>query len=172
MITARLALREINQNDAPFVLALTNEPSFIEFIGDRGLRTIADAQRYIETSHWTQYATHGFGLWLVQLRDTGEPIGVCGLLKRDSLPAPDIGFAFRPPYWSQGYAFEAASFVKALARDVFKAPRLLAIVEPSNAASIRLLTKLGLAYDRMVRLSPTASEIALYGVSFDTIAPS
>ena len=164
-------LRELVAEDAPFVLALTNEPSFIEHIGDRGLRTIADAQRYIETSHWTRYATHGFGLWLVQLRETGEPIGVCGLLKRDILPAPDIGFAFRPSYWSRGYAFEAASFVTSLARDVFKAPRLLAIVNPANAPSIRLLTKLGLAYERMVRLTPTASEIALYGVSFDTIPP-
>ena len=171
MTTARLTLREITTADAPFILALTNEPSFIEHIGDRGLRTIADAERYIETSHWTQYATHGFGLWLVQLRDTGEPIGICGLLKRDSLPAPDIGFAFMPAYWSQGYAFEAASFVKALARDRFKAAQLLAIVNPLNAPSIRLLTRLGLTFERMVRLTPTASEIALYGVAFDTIPP-
>ena len=108
----------------------------------------------------------------MELRETGEPIGVCGLLKRDSLTAPDIGFAFRPAYWSQGYAFEAASFVKDLARDAFKAPRLLAIVNPSNAPSIRLLTRLGLGYERMVRLTPAADEIALYGVTFDTIPPS
>ena len=108
----------------------------------------------------------------MQLRETGEPIGICGLLKRDTLTAPDIGFAFRPPYWSQGYAFEAASFVKTLARDQFKAPRLLAIVNPSNAPSIRLLTKLGLTFERMMRLTPASDEIALYGVAFDTIPPS
>jgi RimJ/RimL family protein N-acetyltransferase len=167
--TERLSLRELRQEDAPFVLALANEPSFIQFIGDRGLRTIADAERYIDSGPWTQYAAHGFGLWLVSLRDSGEPIGICGLLTRAALPDPDIGFAFRQAFWSKGYAFEAASAVAAAARDTFKVPRLLAIVSPANAASIRLLEKLGFSYERMTRMSPTAAEVALYAIAFDPV---
>lgn len=162
-------MREIGRDDAPFVLALANEPSFLEYIGDRGLRTVADAERYIETGPWTQYQAQGFGLWLVQRRDTRESIGICGLLKRPALSDPDIGFAFRPAFWSKGYAFEAASAVVALARDRFHAPRLLAIVSPSNTPSIRLLSKLGMTYERTVRLSDRSPEIALYAVTFDTI---
>jgi ribosomal-protein-alanine N-acetyltransferase len=171
MITARLSLRELAAQDAPFVVDLMNDPSFIEFIGDRGVRTIADAQRYIENGPWTQYDVHGFGLWLVELREDGTPIGICGLLKRDALPAPDIGFAFGSAYRSQGYAFEAASAVKALARERFHASSLLAIVSPSNARSIRLLERLGFTFDRMVTLAEGARPIALYAVSFDTMPP-
>jgi len=171
LITARLSLREIAPADAAFVLELMNDPSFIEFIGDRGVRTIADAQRYIENGPWTQYHVHGFGLWLVELRGSATPIGICGLLKRDALPAPDIGFAFAAAYRSQGYAFEAASAVKALARDQFHASSLLAIVSPSNARSIRLLERLGFAFDRMMTMSEGARPIALYATSFDTMPP-
>jgi len=171
LTTARLSLRELAAQDAPFVVDLMNDPSFIEFIGDRGVRTIEDARRYIETGPWTQYSVHGFGLWLVALREGPTPIGICGLLKRDALPAPDIGFAFAAAYRSQGYAFEAASAVKALARERFHASSLLAIVSPSNSASIRLLERLGLAFDRMVTLSPGAAPIALYALSFDTMPP-
>jgi [ribosomal protein S5]-alanine N-acetyltransferase len=157
--------------DAAFVLELMNDDAFIGFIGDRGVRTLADAQRYIENGPWTQYHVHGFGLWLVELRASATPIGICGLLKRDALPAPDIGFAFGPTYRSQGYAFEAASAVKALARERFHASSLLAIVSPSNARSIRLLERLGFAFDRMVTMSEGARPIALYATSFDTMPP-
>jgi RimJ/RimL family protein N-acetyltransferase len=162
-------LRELVAEDAAFVVALTNEPSFIAHIGDRGVRTIADAQQYIETGPWTRYRAHGFGLWLVQSRETGEAMGVCGLLKRDTLPAPDIGFAFRPAFWSRGFALEAARAVKAFARDVLCVPQLLAVVSPINTPSIRLLEKLGLEQDRLMRLSDGAPEVALYAARFDTI---
>ena len=171
LTTARLTLRELAAGDAPFIATLVNEPSFIEHIGDRGVRTDDDARAYIASGPWTRYEKHGFGLWLVERRDTGEPLGICGLLQRDSLPHPDIGFAFHSTQRSKGYAFEAASRVMAFARDRLDSPRLLAIVSPSNAASIGLLRKLGFDYERMVRLSERAPEIALYAVSFDTIAP-
>jgi len=130
-------------DDAPFVRALMNEPSFIAHIGDRGVRTIEDAQRYIENGPWTRYATRGFGLWLVQLRETSEPIGICGLLQRDTLPSPDIGFAFLPRFWGNGYAFEAAAAVMHFAATDRHESEILAIVNPANAASIRLLERLG-----------------------------
>jgi ribosomal-protein-alanine N-acetyltransferase len=114
---------------------------------------------------------HGFGLWLVELRASATPIGICGLLKRDALPAPDIGFAFTAAYRAQGYAFEAASAVKGLAQERFHASSLLAIVSPSNARSIRLLERLGFAFDRMVTLSEGARPVALYAASFDTMPP-
>jgi ribosomal-protein-alanine N-acetyltransferase len=141
--TQRLILRELLASDAPFVLALTSEPSFIAHIGDRGIHTEEDAQRYIESGPWTRYSAVGFGLWLVQRRDNGEPIGVCGLLKRDTLSSPDLGFAFRPQFWSKGYAFESACAVMEFATGVLHLPRILAVVGPSNTASIRLLEKLG-----------------------------
>ena len=141
--TRRLVLRELLASDAPFVRDLMNEPSFIAHIGDRGVRTLEDARRYIETGPWTRYATLGFGLWLVQLRETGQAIGVCGLLKRDGLPGPDIGFAFSHEFWSSGYAFESASAVKTFAQDTLGLSEIWAIVSVSNVASIRLLEKLG-----------------------------
>jgi [ribosomal protein S5]-alanine N-acetyltransferase len=171
LTTDRLRLRELAAADARFVATLMNEPSFVEHIGDRGVRTADDARTYIASGPWTRYETYGFGLWLVERRDTGEPLGICGLLQRDALPHPDIGFAFHSAHRSNGYAFEAASRVMAFARDPLRSPRLLAIVKSSNAPSIRLLTKLGMGYERMVRLSPNASEIALYAVAFDTIPP-
>jgi ribosomal-protein-alanine N-acetyltransferase len=171
--TQRLVLRELVATDAPFVRALMNEPSFIAQIGDRGVRTVEDAQRYIESGPWTRYSTLGFGLWLVSLGETGEPIGICGLLKRDALPSPDIGFAFRPPFWSNGYALESACAVKTFASDVLHLSELLAIVSPSNAASIRLLEKLGfkLAREQLVKHMPG---VALYVAALsgsDTNAP-
>jgi [ribosomal protein S5]-alanine N-acetyltransferase len=171
--TPRLTLRELTEADAPFILALMNDESFITHIGDRGVRTLAQAREYIRRGPWTPYATLGFGLWLVELRGTsisGTPIGICGLLKRDVLPDPDIGFAFSAAFRSQGYAFEAATAVMAFGRDVLHARQILAIVDPSNTASVRLLGKLGFAFDRLTRMREDAADIALYAARFDTIA--
>jgi RimJ/RimL family protein N-acetyltransferase len=148
--------------DAPFMLQLLSEPSFIRHIGDRGVRTVQDAREYITNGPKTSYARFGFGLYLVELRLPPAPIGICGLLKRDQLPDPDIGFAFLPAYWSQGYAFEAAAAVRDYARDALDLPRLLAIVNPSNASSIRLLERLGFRYESMTRLGAEACEVKLY----------
>jgi len=160
--TSRLGVRGLTTDDAAFILTLLNDPAFIEHIGDRGVRTIDDARSYIGRGPQASYAQHGFGLWLVELIDTGTPIGICGVLKRDTLPDPDIGFAFMPAYRAQGYAFEAASAVRDFARDTLRLPRLLAIVSPANARSIRLLERLGFAFERMVRMAGDAEEVKLF----------
>jgi ribosomal-protein-alanine N-acetyltransferase len=159
--TPRLILRELIAADAPFVLALMSDPSFIAQIGDRGVRTVEDAQRYIESGPWTRYSTVGFGLWLVQLRENGEPIGICGLLKRETLSSPDIGFAFRPQFWSKGYAFESACAVMEFAARQLHLPRILAVARSSNTASIHLLEKLGFEIDREPH-ALNAPDVALY----------
>jgi len=126
------------------------------------VRTLEDAVGYIDNGPRASYARHGFGLWLVELASASAPIGICGLLKRDELPAPDIGFAFLPAYWSKGYAFEAASAVLAHARDGLGLSRLLAIVNPDNHPSTRLLERLGFSYERMIRLTPEGAELMLF----------
>lgn len=139
--TARLRLRPLAPDDAPFILRLLNEPSFLEHIGDKGVRSLEDARRYLEDGPLASYARHGHGLMAVALRETGEAIGMCGLLKREHLDHPDLGYAFLPQGWGRGYAFEAAQAVMGGA----KLGRVLALVSPGNGPSIRLLEKLGFA---------------------------
>jgi [ribosomal protein S5]-alanine N-acetyltransferase len=165
--TARLTLRRLRPGDAPFMLDLLNEPAFIRHIGDRGVRTVEDAAAYIARGPVASYARYGFGLLLVELTGSGAPLGICGVLKRDELPDPDIGFAFLARHWSQGYALEAAAAISRYARDVLGLPRLLAIVHPDNAPSIRLLEKLGFAFSSNTRLTADAHEVKLYSCSFD-----
>jgi len=160
--TPRLRIREMTADDAAFMLALLNDPAFIRNIADRGVRTVQAARDYIAAGPIASYAQHGFGLCLVELIDGGVPIGICGLLKRNELPEPDIGFAFLPPYRSQGYAREAAGAVLAYGRDQLGLTRLLAIVNPSNEPSIRLLERLGFSYESMVRLTPASPELKLF----------
>jgi ribosomal-protein-alanine N-acetyltransferase len=161
-------VRTLTEADALFILELLNEPSFIRNIGDRGVRTVEDAREYITAGPQASYARFGFGLYLVELRTSSTPIGICGILKRDQLPEPDIGFAFLPAYWSQGYALEAAEAVRDYAGAGLNLPRLLAIVSPSNASSIRLLERLGFRYESMTRLGAETTEVKLYGC---TLAP-
>ncbi|MDP2859906.1 MAG: GNAT family N-acetyltransferase, partial [Bacillota bacterium] len=109
--TNRLALRRLSVDDAEFILELLNDPSFVRYIGDRGVRTKDDARRSIQTGPMESYERFGFGLYLVELKETGEPIGICGLLKRESLQEVDVGFALLPRFWSKGYAVESVSAV-------------------------------------------------------------
>jgi len=146
-----------------------NEPSFIEFIGDRKVRTVAEAERYISEGPWTRPGAPGGGLNAVEISDTGEPIGICGLLKRESLPDPDIGFAFLRAHWSRGYACEAAAAVRDYARDVLRLPRLLAITNLNNTSSRRLLERLGFAYVRVTAPSDGTPGLALYAATFEPI---
>jgi RimJ/RimL family protein N-acetyltransferase len=150
LATERLALRHLEDRDAPFMLRLLNDPAFIRYIGDRGVRTEEDAVRYTREGPVASYSTHGYGLYLVELLASGEPIGICGLVMRDYLDHPDIGFAFLPEFGRQGYGFESASAVKAYALDALGIPRLLAITSQDNVASIRLLEKLGLVFEHMI----------------------
>lgn len=151
--TPRLVLRWITTDDAPFVFDLVNEPSFIQFIGDKGVRTLDDACNYILTGPVASYQRFGFGLYLVLLKETDTPIGMCGLLKRETLPDVDIGYAFRPAYWSMGYALESASAVLTHGWDAFGLKRIVAITAPDNASSKALLNKLGLRYESTIQLS-------------------
>jgi RimJ/RimL family protein N-acetyltransferase len=162
--TLRLRIRELAPADAAFILTLLNDPDFLRNVGDRHVRTLEDARRYIEAGPMASYARHGFGLCRVELRASGEAIGICGVLKRDELPGPDIGFAFLPAHRSKGYALESATAVLSHAREVLRMPRLLAIVNPDNAASIRLLEKLGFGFERMIQLNGRATELKLFAL--------
>lgn len=160
--TERLTLRQFTADDAPFIFELVNEPSFIQNIGDRGVRSLADAVKYIETGPITSYARNGFGLYLVALKESGESIGMCGLIKRDALEDVDIGYAFLPKFWSKGYAVESALAAKEQARNL-GLKRLVAITDPANAGSVRVLEKIGLTFEKMIRLSADDIELKLFG---------
>ena len=156
--TSRLVVRRFSEDDAEFAVRLLNEPSFLRYIGDRKVRTIADARKYIREGPLASYTRHGFGLYVVELKDSRVPIGICGLLKRESLEDCDVGFAFLPQFWSRGYAFEAASAVLAEARAAGM-KRILAITAPDNVASIALLEKLGFRFDRFARIDENGPEL-------------
>lgn len=162
--TERLKLREVNETDAAFVLELLNDPDFVRNVADRGVRTLEDSRRFIAERFVESYRRNGFGFWLVEPKGSDAPAGICGLVKRDALPGVDVGYAFLPPFRSKGYAYEAAAAVTAYARDVVGLKRLLAIVNPDNAASIRVLEKLGMRFERMVSLSPGEPEVKLFAV--------
>jgi ribosomal-protein-alanine N-acetyltransferase len=160
--TGRLNLRELSEADAAFMLEVLNDPGFVRFVGDRGVRTVEEAARYISERFVESYRQNGFGLWLVETKDEKMPAGICGLLRRGTLPGVEVGYAFLPPFRSRGYAFEAASAALRHARDVLGLPRLYAVVNPDNVVSIRVLEKLGMKFERMVRLSGEESEVNLF----------
>ena len=160
--TGRLVLRQFTTEDAAFILALLNEPSFLRFIGDKGVRTQDDARGYLLKGPIDSYARNGFGLCMVSLKQDATPIGMCGLVKRDALEHPDVGFAFLPDHWAKGYAFEAASAVLAHGRDVLKLTRILAITQTDNVSSIRLLQRLGLTRRGVMRMPPDEHEVSLF----------
>jgi ribosomal-protein-alanine N-acetyltransferase len=148
--TERLELHPFTEGDADFVLRLLTEPSFLRYIGDRGVHDLDSARRYIADGPVASYASHGHGLMRVVRKADGESLGMCGVLKRDTLPDADIGFSFFPAYWSQGYALESARAVMGQARDVLGIGRILAITTRDNQSSMRLLDKLGFHFDRMI----------------------
>jgi len=149
-------------DDAEFELRLLNEPSFLRFIGDRGVRTLEDARAYILKGPVDMYERLGFGLYITELKGEGVPIGICGLVKRDFLEDVDIGFALLPGFWGQGYAYEAASAVMEYAQEALGLKRIVAITNPQNHSSIRLLEKLGLKFDRMIRAAADGPEVRLF----------
>ena len=163
--TERLLLRWLNAGDAAFVLELVNEPSWVQYIGDKGVRTLEDAQRYIENGPLEMYARRGFGLYLVELKETGEPIGICGLIKRDALEHVDLGFAFLPRFWRRGYALESAAAVMSYGRRVLGLSRIVAILSHDNRRSCKLLEKLGFRFERTIRLQTNGEELELYAAA-------
>jgi RimJ/RimL family protein N-acetyltransferase len=160
--TERLTLRRLTEEDAPFMLALLNEPSFLRFIGDRKVRTLDDARSYILKGPVEMYERHGHGLYLTSLKPEGTPIGMCGLIKRDGLADVDIGFAFLPAFWGRGYAFEAASAVLADGQAGLGLRRIVAITAQDNQSSIRLLERIGLNFERRIQLNGEGPELNLF----------
>ncbi|MEO7207127.1 MAG: GNAT family N-acetyltransferase [Steroidobacteraceae bacterium] len=162
--TSRLDLRELEFGDAAFILELLNEAGFIRFIGDKGVRTLAEARDYIHQGPMESYRHNGFGLYAACLGD-GTPIGICGLVKREGLNAPDVGFAFLSRYWSSGYAVESAAAVLAHARDTLRIKRVVAITSPNNWSSIAVLEKIGMKFERIIRLVDDSPELKLFGLA-------
>jgi RimJ/RimL family protein N-acetyltransferase len=160
--TQRLSLRHLTPTDAPFILQLLNEPDFIRNIGDRGVRSLEDARRYILDGPVASYQRVGFGLYLVEHKDPPAPIGICGLLKRDYLDDPDVGFALLSPYRGAGFAFEAASAVMRFGQQRLGLKRVVAITSPDNEASIKVVRRLGLEFERMIRVPEQTRETRLF----------
>lgn len=161
--TERLHIREINLEDAPFMLALLNDPFFILNIGDRQVRTIEDAQKYIQEKILARFAVLGFGLNLVSLKETGVPVGVCGLVKRDVLNHPDIGYGFLACYSGRGYASEAGTGV--IKYSIGQGhENILGVVKKDNLASIQVLKKLGLSYQEMKKIHEDQEDLMLFAL--------
>ena len=150
--TERLTLRHATTEDAAFVLELLNEPSYIRFVADRGLRTVDDAKRYITEKFLPSYAQHGFGFYIVELKADGTPIGICGLAKRETMENVDIGYSMLERFWGKGYALEAARGVMDYAHGVLGIERVVAFTAVDNESSAKLLEKLGLRYEKMIDL--------------------
>lgn len=161
--TERLILREQNTDDAAFILELLNTPNWLEFIGDRNVKSIEAAKKYIEDGAMASYKKDGFGFWAMVLKGSHTPIGVCGLVKRDTLDDIDVGFGLLPKYANAGYGFEAASATMNYAKKVLKINRIVGITDPKNIASIKLLSKIGLQFETTLNMSEN-DEVLLFGL--------
>lgn len=158
----RLVVRHLEAADAAFILHLVNDPDWLKYIGNRGVRTTKDAQAYIENGPLTMYAQHGFGLFCVTQKLTGTPVGICGLIKRPSLTDVDLGFALLPAHRDHGYAFESAAAVLAYGLETHNLKRIVALTAPVNPDSIKVLEKLGFTFEQMIRLSADGEESRLF----------
>jgi ribosomal-protein-alanine N-acetyltransferase len=163
--TERLRLRELTLEDAEFIHELVNDADWLRFIGDKGVCTLEDARRYLRDGPLASYARNGFGLWCVELSATDEALGICGLLRRDTLPDVDVGFAFLARHRGRGYAREAVHATLEHAFDSLRLARIVAITSPDNSASQRVLESAGLRFESSVRLSPGDQELSLYSRS-------
>lgn len=160
--TDRLRLRWLTADDAAFMFELVNDPTWIEFIGDRNVKTVEAARAYVTEKYVADYVGHGFGLNLVELKESGTPVGICGLIKREGLDDVDVGFAFLPRYAGLGYATESAAAVLEHGRRVLGIGRIVAITTPNNARSIRVLEKVGLRFEKIIRIKGDDEDLALY----------
>lgn len=167
--TDRLIVRWLTTGDAEFILQLLNEPSWLRFIGDKGIRTIEGARDYILRGPVEMYSRVGFGLYLVESKDEGVSMGICGLIKRDSLKDVDIGFAFLPKYWGRGYAFEAAAAVMEYGGKVHGLKRIVAITSVDNDSSVKLLEKLGFRFEALIKLGDDSEDVKLFGAELRSL---
>jgi len=166
LTTPRLRLRWMSEEDAGLALAVWNDPDFMHHVGDRGIRTLEEARNAMRGGMLKHYAQFGYGPYLLELREGGPPMGLCGLFKRENLQDPDIGYALLPGFRGQGYMFEAAQGVLVHARDDMGLPRLKAIVSLANTASVRLLEKLGMRAQGELRMPGEDEDVMLYGIEF------
>ena len=162
--TARLRLREIGNEDAAFILEILTDPDFVANVGDRGVHELAAARRYIADRLAASYVKYGFGLYLVESLADGAPLGMCGLLRRDSHPDVEIGFAFVPRARGRGYALEAARATLGFAQRTLAIARVVALAKPDNHPSIHILERIGLGFERRVRFTPDGAECQLFAV--------
>jgi RimJ/RimL family protein N-acetyltransferase len=160
--TERLRLREFNLSDTAFIIELLNSPGWLQFIGDRNVKTAEQAKVYLENGPIKSFRDNGFGLALVETKNTNISIGMCGLIRREYLDSPDIGFAFLPAFFNNGYAFEIAKATMTNAKEQLKLPKISAITVASNSSSIKLLEKLGLAFTGTISLPNGSEEVSLY----------
>ncbi|MBE2225813.1 MAG: GNAT family N-acetyltransferase [Ignavibacteria bacterium] len=162
--TERLRLREFSSSDSEMVFNLLNSPGWIKFIGSRSILNLDDAANYIETKIRKGYIESGFGFYLIELKSTGEKIGMSGLVKREALEDTDIGFALLPEYENMGYAFESTAAVVIFAKEKLKLSKLAAITVPYNTASIKLLEKLGMKFDKKINMPGDPEDLLLYSM--------
>ena len=165
--TERLLLREFDSGDADFMFELLNTPNWIKYIGDRKVKTLDDARKYLESGALASYRKYGFGFWMVELKFVRVPIGTCGLVKREALDDVDIGFAFLPDFEGMGYGYESAMATLDYAKKELKLKRVVAITVKFNEASIGLLNKIGLKYEKMIRLRNDAEDLMLFSINLE-----
>ena len=167
--TDRLRIEKLSVEDAAFMLELVNTPSWLTFIGDRHVRTLSEARQYILDGPIKAYEQFGFGSYVVKLRDSDIPIGLCGLFKRDTLDDVDIGFAFLPDYAGKGYGYESASAVMTYATGPLGLTRIIGLTTAANHSSIRLLEKLGLRFEKKINFREDGEESLLFGTMLDKL---
>ena len=151
--TQRLILRQLKNDDADFILELVNDPDWLHYIGDKNVHNLDDARDYINNGPVASYKQNGFGLYLVSLEENNIKIGICGLIKRDALDHPDVGFAFLPAFRNQGYAKESAAAVLVYGKDTLGIDRILAITATDNEASGKVLENIGLHFEKIIKIS-------------------
>jgi len=166
LCTDRLRLRWLTEDDAELLLSLWNDPDFIRYVGDRGIRTLEESRQAMRDGVLQLYVDFGYGAYLVEALDGGPPMGICGLFKRENLDHPDIGYGLLPGFRGRGYALEAASAVLTHARDYMGIPQLKAIVSQANSGSVRLLEKLGMQAEGAIRMPGDDEDVVLYGIEF------
>lgn len=164
METERLLLKPISADDAGLILELYNSPKFIEFIGDRNIRTIEDAENYIVEKFLPQIERLGFGNYLIVRKSDGVKIGAVGIFEREGLDVHDLGFSFLPEFEGQGYGFESASKLLKTAFNEFGLKKISAITTQTNFSSQRLIEKLGLKYLKNVNLPNDDEELLYYEI--------
>jgi RimJ/RimL family protein N-acetyltransferase len=163
LATENLRLREFTLNDIDFIIELLNTEGWLKYIGDRHVKTPEQAKNYLENGALKSYATHGFGLSLVEMKKNNTPIGMCGIIRRDNMAIPDIGFALLPAYIGQGFGYEIASATLKHAKHKLLLPAICGITLPENTASIRVLEKIGLRFVQSIQAPNSEEVLSLYG---------